>query len=95
MPRKPNIIPSVPLSLMLPMDIRAKVDAILYSDLEQRVPHGAYQKFFLELIRGFFETKELDMSPYLGTPPGVYIIRGRPYIIDELRRKLQAHQSAI
>jgi hypothetical protein len=54
MPRKPNILRPTPLKLMLPEDIRAKLDLILYSEVEGRVPLGAYQRFFLERLQEYF-----------------------------------------
>jgi hypothetical protein len=40
---------------MLPEDVRAKLDILLWSAVEKRVPLGAYQAFFLERIRDYFE----------------------------------------
>ena len=73
---------------MLPGDVRARLDLALYSELEHRVPLGAYQKFFLTMIKNFFDTVELDLAPYLGTPPGLTLIRGRASVIDLIRSKL-------
>lgn len=76
---------------MLPTDVRARLDLLLYSDLEARVPFGAYQTFFLNLLRSFFETEELDLAPYLGTESGACIVRGRSYTIRSLRRHLSLY----
>ena len=51
MPRPRNPHPSVPLELAIPADLRARLDLYLYSEVEQRVPHGAYSAFILPLIR--------------------------------------------
>jgi hypothetical protein len=56
--RPPNITRPVKLTTTLPEDIRAKLDLFLYSELEGRVPKGAYQAFFLERIREFFARME-------------------------------------
>lgn len=39
------------LNLAIPEDIRAMLDLRLYSELEGRVPHGAYSAYICQLIR--------------------------------------------
>lgn len=55
MPRRPNIERPVSLNLKLPASVRARLDIILWSSVEQRVPVGAYQAFFMSLINDYFE----------------------------------------
>lgn len=50
MSRPPNIFPSIPLTLKLPQDVYARLVNELYSPSQGRVPQGAYQKFFLNLL---------------------------------------------
>jgi hypothetical protein len=57
--RPPSIIRPVRLSTTLPEDIRARLDLYLYSEVEGRVPLGAYQKFIIERIREFFDRRHL------------------------------------
>ena len=57
MANRPLVIRPVALRLWLPEDLRARIDLHLWSDVEQRVPKGAYAKFFAELVREFFERK--------------------------------------
>ncbi|MDE2097543.1 MAG: hypothetical protein KGL39_09880 [Patescibacteria group bacterium] len=71
MPRKPSIIPSAKLTLCLPEDIRTRLDIYLFSELEGRVPKGAYQAFFLSRILDFFESRRLPLEPF-GFPQGFY-----------------------
>lgn len=52
--KPPKIIRPIRLHTTLPEDIRAKLDLHLYSEVEGRVPFGAYQKFILERIAEFF-----------------------------------------
>lgn len=40
---------------MLPESIRAKLDLLLFSEVEGRVPHGSYQRFIIERIKEFFD----------------------------------------
>lgn len=55
MARPPSIIRSVKLTTMLPEDIWSRLTLHLYSELEGRVPVGAYQRFLVERIREYFE----------------------------------------
>lgn len=59
MPRRPNVVRPVRLTLMLPEDIRAKLDLHLWSEVEGRVPHGAYQQFFLARIAEYFSSHSI------------------------------------
>ena len=86
--RKPNLERSVQLCLKLPESWRAKVDLLLFSELEGRVPKGRYLDFFVELLRERFESKQLDLAPF-GLPPG-YFVRGPKDMIEALERKLKS-----
>jgi hypothetical protein len=56
--RKPNILRPVHLHTTLPEDVWTQLTLYLYSEVEGKVPKGAYQKFILDRIREFFATKE-------------------------------------
>jgi hypothetical protein len=53
-PRRPNVIPSIPITTHIPLDVHNQLAAYLYSPVEGCIPRGAYQKFFVERIREFF-----------------------------------------
>lgn len=91
MPRKPNIVAGTHLHTVIPADVRTRLDLVLYSEVEGRVPHGAYQSFFLARIRDFFETQELDLAPYLGSLPGEMTVRGRKETLEIIKARLVAH----
>jgi len=63
MSRPANIQPSVPLNLKLPADLKQLLDARLFDRSLGRVPVGAYQRFFIPLIRD--ELAELEKLDYL------------------------------
>jgi len=88
MPRQPDIFRPIKLTTTLPEDIRAKLDIHLYSDLEGRVPKGAYQQFFIDRIRDFFDTRSLDLGEYCDLPTQA-IVRGSPETINLLRQLLR------
>lgn len=84
MPRAPNPIPSRKLTLMLPQTAVNRLEIYLWSELENRVPQGAYQQFFTARINEFFEHKQLDLAPWLGTPPGAMQISGNAETLSTL-----------
>jgi len=58
MPRIKSVNPSVDKHIHLPTDLCARVELELYSDLEGRVPFGAWQTFVTKLIKEHFELIE-------------------------------------
>jgi hypothetical protein len=58
MPKNPDIIRPVSLHTTIPEDVWIKMTLYLYSDIEGRVPKGAYREFLTGLIREFFDGKE-------------------------------------
>lgn len=58
MPRKPNIDPPRKLNITLPESVHARLSLFLYSEIEGRVPHGAYNRFFTERVNEFFEKEQ-------------------------------------
>lgn len=93
MPRPKQVHPTVQLELKLDPDLWSRVTALLYSDLEQRVPQGCYKAFFEARIREHFDWKELDLAPFAGTPPGQFCVRGHPQTIVILERLLKGELS--
>lgn len=60
--KKPKIIRPVKLTTNLPEDVRAKLDLHLYSEVEGRVPFGAYQRFLVERIQEFFSERRTYLT---------------------------------
>jgi hypothetical protein len=87
MPRKPDIDEGTRLELHLPLSVRTRLDLILFSDLEGKVPRGRYQEFFVTRINEFFESKRLDLAPY-GFPAG-YEVFGPKEVIEALEAQLK------
>ena len=91
MSRRPNLIPSIQLNVALPLDVHTQLSAHLYSELEGRVPFGAYQKFLVDLLRLHFRGKELELSPYIpNAVPGAFIVKGPVDAILALKYRLEA-----
>ena len=66
MPKPPNPIPSRVLNVALPLPVFTQMMLHLNSDLEGRVPHGAYSRFISELIREHFAKQTLDIGQLIG-----------------------------
>lgn len=90
MPRPKNLIPSTQLNVALPLPLFTRLALDLNSDLEGRVPHGAYSRFFSDLLRAHYEEAQLDLGQFLAAdiPAGVYVVRGPSATIEALKRIL-------
>lgn len=83
-----KVIPTSPLTVRLPEPILHRMTLHLWSESEARVPHGEHQRFLVSLLNSFFNSRALDLAPYLGTPPGAFIITGQPQVVDKLEHFL-------
>lgn len=88
MPRQRNAIPSRRINLHLREDICARLELFLYSELEQRIPEGAYKAFFEERVLEFFNSKRLDLAPWADTQPGAIWVAGSPESVRVLEKTL-------
>lgn len=88
MPKPKNTSPPTRLDLQIPEDLRARLDLMLYSELEGRIPHGEYTRFFCARLREHFEWVRLDLEAF-GLPPG-YFITGPREMVDKLKSTLEA-----
>ena len=90
MARPPSIIPKKHLHTTLPHDIAARLDLFLWSEVEGRVPSGAYQEFLCDRIREFFDQRKLDLAPFLlNAQIGQHIISASPYTLAALTKHLK------
>ena len=90
MARPRSINPSRPLCVHLDEELCARLDLTLFSEVERRVPVGAYQRFFNGRLRELFASESLDLSPYVGALPGEQTVRGSPECIALLRKVLES-----
>jgi len=56
--RPPNIIKGIPITTHIPEDVMAKMELHLFSELEGRVPKGAYGRFLSDRIREYFSPRK-------------------------------------
>ena len=66
MPKPKAIDPGISKNISIPESVVAQVDALLFSNTEARVPHGAYSRLITMLLRQWLEklpTVEVRTSP--------------------------------
>lgn len=88
MPRKAAVTPNRHLHTTIPPDLMAKLDLFLWSEVEGRVPQGAYQQFVCGAIRDFFSKRTIDISNHLEGAPGSVLVTATPEDLDLILRNL-------
>lgn len=88
MPRTKAAVPNVLIKAWVSPELRAKMDLLLVSELEARVPHGKISAFVADRLREHFDWEELDLGLY-GLPQG-YFVRGPAAMIARLKEALNA-----
>ena len=66
MPRPRKAIPSVEKNICLPRDVVVEVELMLFSELEGKVPFGAWQKYLEGLIRADLLKRKLPTPAETG-----------------------------
>jgi len=94
MAKHPNLIPSQQLNVALPLPVYTQLSAYLYSELEGRIPHGAYSRHLTDLLRAQFAGKSLDLAPWVGSAPGAFVVNGTAEAIQQLELVLTAERGA-
>lgn len=87
MPKPKQLVPYRHIHTTIPKPLSDRLDLFLWSDLEQRVPQGAFQQFLIDRLNQFFNHRTLDIAPYVGCTPGVHLIQGP---VETLRLLQQA-----
>lgn len=59
MARPAKTTPSVNINLAVDPDLMAKVRLEVFSEVEGKVPHGAYSGFFNTVLKEYFTKQEL------------------------------------
>jgi hypothetical protein len=89
MPRKAALVPNEHIHTTIPRALHQRLTAHLTSELEGKVPAGALQKFFVGRIYEFFNHRSLDLSPFLGSMPGEFVVQGSAESIEQLTNLLR------
>lgn len=93
MPRKAAVTPNRDIHVWLPADLKTRAELLLYSEVEGRVPKGAWQGLITKLLREYFDHKPLDLSPFLDAMPGVHVITGPVHTLSALLIHLEKERS--
>lgn len=86
MPRKAEVDRPIRIETTLPTSEYSRLMLHLHSDLEGKVPKGAFQTWLRERIAEFFNSKRLDLAPY-GMPQG-FVVFGSKDVIETLQKFL-------
>ncbi len=89
MPRPKEIDAKGQIQIRFPDSLRGELTLHLWSDLDGRVPYGGWSTFFIERSREYLRSERLDLAPYAGTEPGVFVVSGFPDVIRELKKLLE------
>lgn len=89
MARHASVSPNSHIHTTIPLELRTRVDLLLYSPAEGRVPVGALQSLLVALLRQWLDDATLDLAPYTGVLPGQEIVRGSPFTIEKLTNHLK------
>lgn len=89
MPRPKNLHEARKLHISVPGDLWPKLDLHLHSAAEGRIPHAAYQNFFRDRVKDFFESARADLSVYLPSLPRGSIISGEATVLAALIKELE------
>jgi hypothetical protein len=68
------------------------LDLLLFSEAEGRVPYGARNRFFEDLIARALDFVPLDLAPYTGDLPGLHVLRAPAETVEVLKRLLETER---
>lgn len=87
--RRPSLDPKESLHIRVQAQLLKELRSLFYSEVEERVPYDALNRFFDEQIRRALKYVSLDLAPYTGFPPGLHIIRTDKGTAETLRKLLE------
>lgn len=87
MPRRPSPVPLEHIHITVPAAEKQRVELLLFSTAEKRVPQGAWQAFLLERIREYFDYATLDLSAY-GYPSG-FFVRAPKAMMEYIKQRME------
>jgi len=87
MGRPASITPREHFHVTMDAALKQKVDLLLFSEVEGRVPKGSHSAFAEARFREFFEHGKLSLDRF-GFPPG-YFVTGPKEMLEELTKRLE------
>lgn len=88
MPPKAALVPNEHLHIRIEPTLKQRMDLILFSESQQRIPKGAHKDFVEARIREWFEWRKQSLEMF-GFPPG-YFVAGPREMIDALVARLES-----
>lgn len=88
MARPKNAVPAKKLHVALPGSVGHRLDLLLYSETEQRIPFGAHQQFITRLVAEYFDRDSLPLEVYLPDAPNGAVVYGSRPVIEFLKKAL-------
>lgn len=87
MSRPKALVPNDHLHIRIEPGLKARLDLMLYSEVEKRIPKGAHKAFIEARIREWLEwvSQPLDI---FGFPPGYYIT-GPTAMVEAVSQRLE------
>ena len=87
---RPKLVePTERVHFHMPQGLYARIALSLHSEVEGRVPYGAWGNLINPLLKEHLEHGALDLAPYLGKPAGAFIVKGHPTVLASLEQKLK------
>lgn len=87
MPRPKNLHETARLHISLDAKLKTRIDLLLYSEVEQRIPYSSWGVFIEARLREWLEWKNTPLEPY-GFPPG-YFITGPEEMVQSVVERLK------
>ena len=87
---RPKLVePTERVHFHMPQGLYARIALSLHSEVEGRVPYGAWGNLVNPLLKDHLEHSTLDLAPYLGKPTGAFLVKGHPTVLASLEQKLK------
>jgi len=87
---RPKLVePTERVHFHMPQGLYARIALSLHSEVEGRVPYGAWGNLINPLLKEHLEHSTLDLAPYLGKPAGAFLVKGHPTVLASLEQKLK------
>lgn len=87
MPRRPALVPNEHFHITIEPALKQRLDLILFSDVEQRIPRGSHKEFFEARLREWLTWKKQPLELF-GFPAG-YFIAGPSEMVEALVARLE------
>jgi hypothetical protein len=90
MPRLPSLNPNDRLNFAISPELKARIAIILFSEVEGRIPKGAWQGFIEARLREWLQWRQHPLEQF-GFPPG-YFITGPAEMTQAVIERLKGNE---